>query len=98
MAETALVQTEVDIVVKERAAAVLGELGMTVSEAVEIFLMRTAEEGALPFKVADDSASHDAWFCAQVQEALNDPRPSLPNDIVESEFSQRRAAVLSKLR
>ena len=38
MAATALVQTRIDPDVKERASEVLGEMGMTVSDAVRILL------------------------------------------------------------
>jgi DNA-damage-inducible protein J len=75
--------------VKERAAAVLEEMGMTVSEAVRILLTRTANEGALPFALTADGAAHDAWFRAKVQEALNDPRPATPHKKVEAHFAKR---------
>ena len=48
MPANALVQTRIDAKVKARAAAVLEEIGMTVSDAVRILLTRTANEGALP--------------------------------------------------
>ncbi len=70
MPANALVQTRIDPAVKERAAEVLEELGITVSEAVRILLTRTANEGALPFALTGDGAAHDAWFRAKVQEAL----------------------------
>lgn len=60
MAANALIQTRIDAAVKERAAAVLGQLGMTVSDAVRILLTRTANEGALPFALSVDTAAHDA--------------------------------------
>ena len=96
MPANALVQTRIDPAVKERAAAVLGEMGITVSEAVRILLTRTANEGALPFALAQNSAEHDAWFRAKVQEALDDPRPAIPHDEVEAYFAERRAAALRK--
>jgi DNA-damage-inducible protein J len=91
MPANALVQTRIDPVVKERAAAVLGELGITVSDAVRILLTRTANEGALPFTLAQNAAEHDAWFGAKVQEALDDTRPAIPHDKVEAHFAKRRA-------
>ena len=60
MPANALVQTRIDPAVKERAAAVLEGLGITVSEAVRILLPRTANEGALPFELAADGAAHAA--------------------------------------
>jgi DNA-damage-inducible protein J len=97
MPANALVQTRIDPEVKERAAAVLEELGITVSEAVRILLTRTANEGALPFALTKD-ATHDAWFRAKVQEALNDPRPGIPHKKVEAHFAKRRAAALRNVK
>lgn len=92
MAANALVQTRIDPEVKERAARVLGELGITVSDAVRILLTRTANEGALPFSLATNAAEHDAWFRARVQEALDDKSPAIPHAEVEEHFTKRRAA------
>lgn len=97
MSANALVQTRIDPAVKERAAAVLQEMGITVSDAVRILLTRTANEGALPFALANDAA-HDAWFRAKVQEALNDPRPAIPREEVEARFAKRRAAARRLVR
>jgi len=96
MASSALVQTRIDPDVKERASAVLGELGITVSDAVRILLTRTANEGALPFELTKSTAQHDAWFRAKVQEALDDPRPAIPDAEVSAYFAERRAAALKK--
>ena len=98
MAASALVQTRIDPDVKERASQVLEAMGMTVSDAVRILLTRTAREGVLPIELTVDAAAYDAWFRRKVQEALDDPRPEIPNDEVEAEFAARRAATLRKLR
>lgn len=92
MSANAIVQTRIDSDVKNRAAAVLEKLGITVSDAVRILLTRTANEGALPFALTNDTAAYDAWFRAKVHEALNDSRPSVPHEKVEAHFAQRRAS------
>ena len=97
MPATALVQTDIDSDIKERAAAVLHEMGISVSDAVRIFLTRTAEEGALPFALTSDAEAHDRWFRAQVQEALDDPRPAIPHEEVKAYFDKRKAALLATL-
>src|ERR1035437_7291322 len=89
MPATALVQTRIDPAVKERASAVLEELGITVSDAVRILLTRTANEGAPPFELFHSTASHDAWFRAKVQEALDDPRPCIPHDQVQAYLDRK---------
>lgn len=98
MPANALVQTRIDPDVKNRATAVLEELGITVSEAVRILLTRTANEGALPFALTRDSAAHDAWFRTKVQKALNDPHPGIPREKVQVHVAQRRAAARRKAK
>jgi DNA-damage-inducible protein J len=94
MPANALVQTRIDPVVKAKAAAVLEDLGMTVSDAVRVLLTRTANEGALPFPLAANVAAHDAWFRAKVQEAIDDPRPGVAHADAKTRFAKRRAAAL----
>jgi DNA-damage-inducible protein J len=88
MAATALVQTRIDPEIRDKASAVLERVGLTVSDAVRMMLTRTANEGALPFAAAD--AEYDAWFRAKVQEALDDPRPPVPGEVVEEYFAKKR--------
>ncbi len=76
MASNALVQTRIDAEVKERATAVLENMGLTVSDAVRILLTRTANEGALPLELFSHSEAHDAWFRAKVLRALGIPDPT----------------------
>ena len=76
MAAKALVQTRIDVDVKEQATQVLENMGLTVSDAVRIFLTRTAKEGALPIELLSNSEAHDAWFRAKVRGAgRRAPRP-----------------------
>ncbi|TBY51502.1 type II toxin-antitoxin system RelB/DinJ family antitoxin [Rhizobium leguminosarum] len=92
MPANALVQTRIDAEVRDRASAVLGNMGLTVSDAVRILLTRTANEGALPLELLSGSEAHDAWFRTKVLEALNDTRPDVSDDEVEAHFAERRAA------
>jgi DNA-damage-inducible protein J len=93
---TALVQTRVDPAVKERASAVLEELGLTVSEAVRMLLTRIAHEGALPLELSVKPEVHDAWFRAKVREALDDTGPYLEHEEVEARFARKRDALAKK--
>ena len=49
MAPNQLVQARVDGAVKEEAAVVLAEIGLTVSDAVRLLLTKVAREKRLPF-------------------------------------------------
>jgi DNA-damage-inducible protein J len=96
MVSNALVQTRIDAEVKERATAVLENMGLTVSDAVRILLTRTANEGALPLELVSNSDALDAWFRAKVQQALEDMRPDIEDVDAGSHFAARLAAALRK--
>jgi DNA-damage-inducible protein J len=96
MAANALVQTRIDPEIRDRASKVLERSGLTVSDAVRILLTRTANEGSLPIELLTPADEYDAWFRAKVQEALDDPRPGIPGDVVEDYFARRRAGLKPK--
>jgi DNA-damage-inducible protein J len=51
MASTTMVHVRIDERVKERASATLAKMGISVSDAVRMMLVRVADEKALPFEV-----------------------------------------------
>jgi DNA-damage-inducible protein J len=95
-ANNALVQTRVDPEVKDRAAAVLEGLGLTVSDAVRMLLTRIANEGALPIELAVKPEAYDAWFRAKVRDALDDAVSHLDHEEVEARFAAKRDALREK--
>lgn len=97
MAVTALVQARIDPVLRDRAAEVLGAMGLTVSDAVRILLTRVAKEGALPAGLTVEPDAHDAWFRAKVMQALDSKEPPTAHDDVERHFASRRATALAKV-
>ncbi|NTX32023.1 hypothetical protein HT746_33760 [Burkholderia pyrrocinia] len=52
---------------------------------------------AAALKAAHEAAVHDRWFREQVQQALDDPRPSIPDAEVSAEFASRRAALRQRI-
>lgn len=96
MASNALVQTRIDADVKEKATAVLENMGLTVSDAVRILLTRTANEGMLPLELVSNSQAYDSWFREKVRQALADTTPDVDNSEVEAHFARRRTAALRK--
>lgn len=56
MAANALVQTRIDGAVKDEAASVLKAMGLTVSDAVRLMLVRVARDKELPFDVRTPNA------------------------------------------
>lgn len=57
MASNALVQARIDGAVKDEATAVLRTMGLTVSDAVRLMLVRVAREKTLPFDVRTPNAA-----------------------------------------
>jgi len=50
MSTNALVQARIPPAIKQEAAAVLASIGLTVSDAVRLLLMRVAHDHAMPFE------------------------------------------------
>ena len=57
MAENTVVRARIDERTKNEAAAVLAAMGLTVSDAFRLLLVRVAKEKALPFEPLTPSAS-----------------------------------------
>ena len=51
MATDAVVRARIDAHVKEKAAKVLADMGLSVSDAIRLLLFRVAAEKALPFEI-----------------------------------------------
>ena len=81
-AHTSMLHVRVDDALKAKAAAALEGVGLTLSDAVRILLTRIAAEGGMPPGLTTDPDSYDTWFRAKVQEALDDPRPPIPQEEV----------------
>lgn len=57
MASDTVVRARIDGQVKERAARVLASMGLSVSDAIRLLLVRVATEQALPFDVKVPNAA-----------------------------------------
>ena len=74
---TAMLHVRVDSEIKERAAAALEMMGLSVSEAVRVFLHRVAVEQAIPFALkVPNAAPRPAMKEAR---NMNHPREHPPN-------------------
>lgn len=51
MKAEAVVRARIDTVTKERAAAVLDAMGLSISDAIRLLMLRIADENRLPFEV-----------------------------------------------
>jgi DNA-damage-inducible protein J len=60
MTADAIVRARIDKKVKNQAARVLEQMGLTVSDAIRLMMIRTASEKALPFQVKVPNAKTKA--------------------------------------
>jgi DNA-damage-inducible protein J len=51
MAADAIVRARIDLATKERAAAALAAMGLSISDAIRLLMLRVADEKRLPFDV-----------------------------------------------
>lgn len=51
MPADSIVRSRIDTATKQRAAAALGAMGLTISDAIRLLLLRVADEKRLPFNV-----------------------------------------------
>jgi len=57
MAADTIVRSRIDRVTKERAATALEAMGLTISDAIRLLLLRVADEKRLPFEVKVPNAT-----------------------------------------
>ena len=70
MSNEAVVRARIDPDVKDEAADVLAKMGLTVSDAIRMMLMRVAAEKALPFAVKVPNAATEAAMAEARQGGL----------------------------
>ncbi len=47
-------------------------------------------------KRAHQAAAHDTWFREQVQASIDDPRPSVDDDLAKKQFAAKRVALANR--
>lgn len=93
--QTSMLHVRVDNHLKTKAADALATVGLTLSDAVRILLTRVAAEGGLPAGLTADPDAYDSWLRSKVEEALADPRPTVPHEDV---IRDARARIDAKRR
>lgn len=89
--KNSLISVRVPEELKEQAAAVLAEYGLTVSDAARILLTRVVKENRLPSCLQSSPEEYDAWFRAKVREAMDNPNPSISHEQFKAEIRERLA-------
>ena len=76
MAENSVVRARIDEKIKSEASAVLAAMGLTVSDAFRMMMMRVATEKALPFEpLSPNQETIDAMKAARAGELETAGRP-----------------------
>lgn len=57
---------------------------------------RKRSDAAERMKNAHEAAAYKGWLTQQVQEAINDPRPSVPHSEVAAEWATERAELIKR--
>jgi DNA-damage-inducible protein J len=88
MAANALVQTRINEELKREATAVLAGVGLTVSDAVRLLLIKVVQEKALPFEIWNPNAQtqaamHEANGIIKNRKARFPTAEALMNDLEE---------------
>ncbi|NHZ84112.1 hypothetical protein F2P44_33380 [Massilia sp. CCM 8695] len=60
-------------------------------------LTRTRPDTTATLKKAHAAAAYDKWLKEEVQEAIDDTRPSIPNDEVKNHFAGKREALRKRI-
>ena len=61
MPATEIVRARIDLATKQRAAAALADMGLSISDAIRLLMLRIADERRLPFEVkAPNAATREA--------------------------------------
>jgi hypothetical protein len=60
-------------------------------------LRKPRPAAAAQMKAAHEAAAYDKWFRAQVQEAIDDPRPGIPHELVKAEWAIERAELMKQV-
>lgn len=99
MAES-VIRSRINSDVKLEAQALLEKFGLTMSEAIRLFLHQVVIEKGLPFQVrlpSDTAGEHDSWVRSQIKAALivaEDPATEfIPHDAVKARWAQKKKSL-----
>lgn len=91
MAATAFVRARIDEGLKNDAAEVLAEMGLTVSDLVRITLTRVAKDRALPFELkAPNAATRAAMAESRAMMKARNARFSDPEALIDALEQEER--------
>jgi len=92
-----VIRSRIDATLKIEAQTLLNSLGLSMSDAIRLFIYRVVAEKGLPFQVKltnQTAKDHDKWFRQQVHAAIDDADKSstvfIPHEQVQKEWAAKR--------
>lgn len=85
MAKTANINVRIDPETKLNAEKLFSSFGITITDAINIFLRKSIMEGGLPFEVKQPR------YNAETEEALNEAKAIIEGQIQAKRYSSARA-------
>lgn len=99
MAET-VIRSRINADVKLEAQALLAKFGLSMSDAIRLFLHQVVIEKGLPFQVklpVDGAQAYDRWVRDQVEAALKEADDKttkfIPHETVHSHWAEKKKAL-----
>jgi DNA-damage-inducible protein J len=103
MSET-VIRSRIDSSIKLEAQTLLERFGLTMSEAIRLFLHQVVIEKGLPFQVKlpkAEAQEHDRWFRSRVEAALaeadNPETTFVAHDTVRGQWAGKRQALAKRV-
>ena len=101
MSET-VIRSRIDSATKLEAQILLKRLGLSMSDAIRLFLHQVVLEKGLPFQVRlpeDAAQEHDLWFRTQVEAALEEADNSetqfVSHEEIRSSWAEKRRSLVA---
>ncbi len=95
------VRSRIDLDTKQEAQVLLNRFGLTMSDAIRLFLHQVVLEKGLPFDIKlpdNEAAEHDRWFreqvAAELEEADKPGAEFVSHEEVGSRWAKKREALL----
>lgn len=98
-----VIRSRIDATIKLEAQTLLHRLGLSMSDAIRLFIYQVVAEKGLPFqiKLPEQAArEHDAWFRQQVHAAIEDAdNPAtifIPHEQLQKEWAAKRKTLVTR--
>ncbi|WP_186392589.1 MULTISPECIES: type II toxin-antitoxin system RelB/DinJ family antitoxin [unclassified Pannonibacter] len=77
MSATQMIHVRVDPELKAGAEQALENVGLSLSEAIRVFLHRVVRDNGMPVGLGSDPDTYERWIEERIEMALADRRPSV---------------------